>query len=86
MLDQLDDVRTVRYTEASSGLQLAFSSTASFSLREERGAQRQDTSMGTESFELYLKLRFLYRLDLKKGQSMALRLYARVSGLSADKE
>ena len=86
MLDQLDDVRTVRYTEASSGLQLAFSSTVSFSLREEREAQRQDTSLGTESFELYLKLRFIYPVSLRQGQSMSLRLYARVSGLPAEKE
>ena len=86
MLDQLDDVRTVRYTEASSGLQLAFSSTVSFSLREEREAQRQDTSVGAENFELWLKLRFLYPVCLEKGQSMALRLYARVSGPAADKE
>ena len=86
MLGSLDDVKTVRYTDSLSGLQLSFSSTEGFSLTEERVRQSQNTSLGVETFELYTRVMMTFPLSLEKGGSKIIRIVARMSDNRKDKE
>lgn len=86
LLGSLDDVKTVRYTDQLSGLQLSFSSTEGFSLREERFRQSQNTSLGVETFELYTRLLITFPLILEKGETKVIRVVSRVSDNRKDKE
>ena len=86
LLGSLDDVKTVRYTDQLSGLQLSFSSTEGFSLREERARQSQNTSLGVETFELYTRLLITFPLTLEKGETKIIRVVSRVSDNRKDKE
>ena len=86
LLGSLDDVKTVRYTDQLSGLQLSFSSTEGFSLREERVRQSQNTSLGVETFELYTRLMITFPLVLEKGETKIIRVVSRVSDNRKDKE
>ncbi len=86
LLGSLDDVKTVRYTDQLSGLQLSFSSTEGFSLREERFRQSQNTSLGVETFELYTRLLITFPLLLEKGETKVIRVVSRVSDNRKDKE
>ena len=86
LLGSLDDVKTVRYTDQLSGLQLSFSSTEGFSLREERFRQSQNTSLGVETFELYTRLLITFPLVLEKGETKVIRVVSRVSDNRKDKE
>ena len=86
LLGSLDDVKTVRYTDMSTGLQVSFSSTEGFSLREERVRQSQNTSLGVETFELYTRLLMTFPLVLEKGETKIIRVVSRVSDNRKDKE
>ena len=86
MLGSLDDVRTVRYTENLSGLAVSFSSTAPFSVAEEKARQSQNTSIGNESFELYTKLSFSFPIEIKKGEARTIRFILRASDSRKDRE
>ena len=86
MVGSLDDVRTVKYTETQSGLNVSFSSTEPFSVTEERVRQTQNTSIGIESFELYTKLTFSFPLSLKAGEARSYRFILRASDSRKDRE
>ena len=79
MFGSLDDVKTVRYTDLSTGFLLSFSSTEGFSLNEERIRQSQNTSLGVETFELYTRLLISFPISLEKGESAVVKLVARAS-------
>ena len=86
MLGSLDDVKTVRYTDSLTGLQISFSSTEGFSLAEERVRQSQNTSLGVETFELYTRIVLSFPLSIAKGESKVIRIVARTSDNRKDKE
>lgn len=86
MVGSLDDVRTVKYTESQSGLNLSFSSTESFSVSEERIRQTQNTSIGIESFELYTRLSFSFPLSQRANEAKTYRFILRLSDSRKDRE
>lgn len=86
MVGSLDDVRTVKYTESQSGLNLSFSSTESFSVSEERIRQTQNTSIGIESFELYTRLSFSFPLSQRANDAKTYRFILRLSDSRKDRE
>ena len=86
MLGSLDDVKTVRYTDSLTGLQLSFSSTEGFRLSEEKARQSQNTSLGVETFELYTRVVLSFPLSIAKGESKVIRIVARTSDNRKDKE
>ena len=86
MLGSLDDVRTVKYTETQSGLNISFSSTEPFRVSEERVRQTQNTSIGIESFELYASHAFSFPLNQKAGEARSYRFILRASDNRKDRE
>ncbi len=86
MLGSLDDVKTVRYTDSLTGLQLSFSSTEGFKLSEEKARQSQNTSLGVETFELYTRIVLSFPLSIARGESKVIRIVARTSDNKKDKE
>lgn len=79
LLDKVVEARTVRYTYPDSPIQIIFSSTSEFSLREENVYQGQYTSSGYEDFSLYKKLAFSFPVSLRKGEAMQYRIVLRVN-------
>ncbi|MBO8436180.1 MAG: hypothetical protein IAA97_04305 [Spirochaetes bacterium] len=86
MVGSLEDVRTVKYTEPQSGLNLSFSSIEPFSVTEERVRQTQNTSIGIESFELYTRLSFSFKLSQIANEAKTYRFILRLSDSRKDRE
>ena len=62
---------------AGSDVQLAFTSTSPFSVKQDVRTQSQFTVLGKESFNLYNKFTFSFPFSAKKGESCTFKLILR---------
>ncbi|MBQ2258861.1 MAG: hypothetical protein II339_01220 [Spirochaetales bacterium] len=85
LINKVVEAKTVRYTYPGTPLQVLFSSTSEFSLREENKYQGQYSSLGYEEFSLYKKLVFSFPVSLEAGEAKEYRLVLKVNDLK-DKE
>lgn len=76
LLGSLDNIRTMRIF-AGSDVQLAFTSTSPFSVKQDVRTQSQFTVLGKESFNLYNKFTFSFPFSAKKGESCTFKLILR---------
>lgn len=79
LINKVVEAKTVRYTYPDNPLQVYFSSTSDFSLREENRYQGQYTSLGYEEFSLYKKLVFSFPVSLEPGEAIEYRLVLKVN-------
>ena len=79
LINKVVDAKTVKYNYPNSAVQVIFSSTSNFALREENVYQGQYTSLGYEEFSLYKKLVFSFPVSLEKGEAKEYRIVLRVN-------
>ena len=77
LLGSLDNIKTIRAFSERSDVQLVFTSTSPFSVKQDVRKQSQFTVLGKESFNLYNKFTFSFPFSGKKGESFMFKLILR---------
>ena len=77
LLGSLENIKTMRAFSERSDVQIVFTSTSAFSVRQDIRKQSQFTVLGKESFNLYNKFTFSFPFSGKKGDSFSFKLILR---------
>lgn len=77
LFDEMEGVKTIKVIGQISDVQLVFTSTSCFSVKQDVKRQSQHTVLGQESFNLYNKFTFSFPFSLKKGGCASFKLIMR---------
>ncbi len=77
LLGTLENIRTLRSYSELSDVQIVFTSTSLFSVKQQVRTQSQFTVLGKETFNLYNKFTFFFPFSGKKGESFTFKLILR---------
>lgn len=77
LLGRLDNIKTMRAFSERSDVQLVFTSTSNFSVKQDVRKQSQFTVLGKESFNLYNKLTFSFPFSGDRGESFTFKMILR---------
>lgn len=75
----LSGIRNVRFYDSERSMQLSFTSSDSFSVHEENRYQSEVTTLGSQQFYLYTKVRLTFSLDVPAEGAASLNIITRVS-------
>ncbi len=78
------EAKTVKYNSKCGDTNITFTSTSSFTLREENIKEVAFTGAGEEEFVLYKKITFTFPLDWNEGESVTYRLVVRGSSFKKE--
>lgn len=78
MGESLKDIRNVRFSDSLRDVVLSFSSSATFSVKEENRFQSEVTTLGSEQFYLYTKAVLRFMLDIKKDSVYTFNIITRI--------
>ncbi len=75
----LSGIKNVRFFDSSRCLQLSFTSTDYFSVSEENRYQSEVTSLGSEQFYLYTKVKLTFKVSIAPQSAQSLNIVTRIS-------
>ena len=75
----LSGIKNVRFFDSSRCLQLSFTSTDYFSVSEENRYQSEVTSLGSEQFYLYTRVKLTFKISIAPQSAQSLNIVTRIS-------
>lgn len=75
----LSGIKNVRFNDSSRLVQLSFTSTDYFSVEEDNRFQSEVTTLGSQQFYLYTRVRLRFSLDLAPMSAQSLNIVTRIS-------
>ncbi len=75
----LSGIKSVRFFDSSRCLHLSFTSTDYFSVSEENRYQSEVTSLGSEQFYLYTKVKLTFKVSIAPQSAQSLNIVTRIS-------
>ena len=75
----LSGIRNVRFNDSSRSMQLSFTSTDEFSVQEENRYQSEVTTLGSQQFYLYTRVRLRFSLHVAPQSASSLNIVTRIA-------